>query len=253
MITSNKQTKLRIAMIMAAGFGTRMGNLTKDIPKPLLCLGDYRIIELVLIKLANQGIERVVINLHHFADKFQSTLGDGSRYGLEIIFSHEPEILGSGGGIANAERHFDGESILVVNADVLCDINLGEFYKYHCETGALATMNVLPSRNTADYTLVKYHPDFRLETFLDKNVTLAESDLTGIFTGHQVLSPEARGYLKPEFQSVINRFYKTAIAEGKNVMIHPFTGTWIDVGTAEFYHEFNRQIRSGEVDLRKFM
>ena len=240
-------------MIMAAGFGTRMGELTQDIPKPLLPLGNYRIIELVLIKLANQGIRRAVINLHHFADLIKEQIGDGQRYGLEVIYSDEQEIMGSGGGIAYAENHFEGETILVANADVLCDIDIRQLYAFHCQTRASATMNVLPSLNTSDYTLVKYRSNYRLETFLNKDAMLSHGDLTGIFTGHQILSPEARGYLKPEYQSVINRFYKKALAQDKRIMIHPFSGTWIDVGTAEFYRTFQQQIHDGIVDLRRFL
>jgi NDP-sugar pyrophosphorylase family protein len=247
------QPSIRIAMIMAAGYGTRMGELTRDIPKPLLPLGDFRIIELVLKKFANQGIERAVINLHHFADVMKEHIGNGQRYGLEVIYSEEQAILGSGGGIANAEIHFEGETILVANADVLCDLDIRDFYRYHCDNRALATMNLLPSRNTHDYTLVKYQADCRLLSFLDKDATLAREDLTGIFTGHQILSPEARAYLKPQYQSVINRFYKQALAENKRLMIHPFDGEWIDVGTAEFYYDFLKQIHNGEVDIQRFL
>ncbi len=253
MNSNQTQSSLHIAMIMAAGFGTRMGELTRACPKPLLYLGKYRIIELVLMKLANQGIRRVVINLHHFADQFITALGDGSRYNLEIIYSYEPQILGSGGGIANAEPYFEGQTILVVNADVLCDLDIRKLYCYHCQNDAVATMNVLPSKNTKDYTLVEYSPDYRLKGFLEKNVDLPEGMLTGIYTGHQILTPEARSYLKPEFQSVINRFYKVALSKGENIMIHPFKGIWIDVGTAEFYRMFNHQVNVGQVNLQQFL
>jgi len=253
MTDSKTQEKLRIAMIMAAGFGTRMGQLTVDLPKPLLPLNDWRIIEVVLLKLANQGIQRVIINLHCFADKMKSCLGDGRRYGLELIYSEEPQILGSGGGIANAEPHFDGETILILNADVLSDIDIRKLYSHHRESGSLASMSVLPSQNNIDYTLVKYTAQNGLAGFMDIGEPLPENFLTGIFMGYQVLSPQARRYLRPEFQSVINRFYKKAIEQQKRINIYPFLGTWIDVGTASFYHTFREQIRLGEVDLKKFM
>ncbi len=250
---SKPQEKLRIAMIMAAGYGTRMGQLTVDMPKPLLPLNDLRIIEVVLLKLANQGIERVVINLHCFADKMKFCLGDGRRYGLEIVFSEEPQILGSGGGIANAEPHFDSETILVLNADVLSDIDIRKLYLHHRESGALASMSVLPSENNIDYTLVKYTSQNELAGFLDFGEALPENLLTGIYMGYQILSPQARRYLRPEFQSVINRFYKKAIEQQKKINIYPFLGSWIDVGTESFYHSIREQIKHGELDLKKFM
>ncbi len=248
-----KQEKLRIAMIMAAGYGTRMGSLTRDLPKPLLPLNDLRIIEVALFKLARQGFERVVINLHCFADKMQQILGDGRRYGIEIIFSHEPELLGSGGGIAKAEGHFAGETILVLNADVLSDLSIPAMFDHHRESGVLSTMCVLPSQNNKDYTLVKYTAQNRLAGFMDFGEALPANYHTGIFMGYHILSPAARAYLRPEFQSVINRFYKKALAEGEPIGIYPFSGTWIDVGTAAFYRQFVREIRHGKIDLQKFM
>ncbi len=183
----------------------------------------------------------------------ESCLGDGRRYGLEIIYSEEPQILGSGGGIANAEPHFDGETILILNADVLSDIDIRKLYSHHRECGSLASMSVLPSQNNIDYTLVKYTAQNGLAGFMDLGEPLPENFLTCIFMGYQVLSPQARHYLRPEFQSVINRFYKKAIEQQKRINIYPFLGTWIDVGTASFYHIFREQIRLGEVDLKTFM
>lgn len=245
---------LRIAMIMAAGYGTRMNGLTDDLPKPLLPLNaDLCILDVVLHKLARSGIERVVVNAHHHAELLEAHLGRGERYGLELILSPEPELLGSGGGIANAEKHFNDETILVVNADTLCDINLGLFFRDHRQHDALATMNVIPSRNTRDYSLCTFDDQFRLTGFLPRDVEIPEGQLTGIFTGHQILSPEARRYLRPQHQSVIQRFYSPALKEGRYIRTAPFDGEWIDVGTRDFYESLVRRIAAGEVDLNRFM
>lgn len=253
MATSHNPPQLHTAMILAAGYGTRMADLTRDLPKPLLPLNGMPIIEVVIRKLASQGIERAVVNLHYRPDKMREFLGDGSRFGLEILFSEEPALLGSGGGIANAERYFKGETILAANADVLCDLDIGEFYDFHCRSGALATMAVQPSANHRDYSLALYDSRNSLKGFLGKNEEIPRDAHAGIFTGYQILTPGARAYLKPENQSIITELYRTALGRQERIAVFPFTGRWIDVGEREFYLALLQKIRAGEVDVADFM
>jgi NDP-sugar pyrophosphorylase family protein len=237
---------------MAAGYGTRMGNLTEHLPKPLLPLNGERIIEIILLKLARQGFERAVINLHYLPQKVKDCLGDGRRYGLELIYSEEPEILGSGGGIANAEKFFANETILVVNADTLNSLDIPTFYQYHLKTKALATMHVLPSQNNHDYTLVLYGKDHRLQRILGRDKPIPADCNSGIFTGYQILSQQARGYLKPENQSIITNLYLRGVAEGQVINVFPRQTQWLDIGTAPFYQNLLEQIQTGKLDLAIF-
>lgn len=253
MATSHNPPSLRTAMILAAGYGTRMADLTRELPKPLLPLNGMPIIEVVIRKLARQGIERAVVNLHYLPEKMREFLGDGSRFGLEVLFSEEPELLGSGGGIANAEKCFNGETILAANADVLCDLAIGEFYDFHCRSGALATMAVQPSSNHRDYSLALFDAANSLKNFLGKNEEIPRDVHAGIFTGYQILTPGARAYLKPENQSIITELYRKALGGGERIAVFPFTGRWIDVGEREFYLALLQKIRAGEVDLADFI
>lgn len=248
-----KDSTLQIAMILAAGYGKRMGDLTNDLPKPLLPVGKYRIIEILLKKLAAQGIERAVINLHYLPDVVREALGDGRRYGLEIIYSEEPELLGSGGGIANAEKWFEGQTIVAVNADTFCDLDLQALFRFHRENEALVTMNVLPSRNNFDYSLVLYDEQQNLQRFLLRRNPFPPRLQSGIFTGHQILSPTARAYLKAENQSIISELYVRGIEENQTVKVFRFDGQWIDIGTSDFYCDFVRRIENGDFDLAPFM
>lgn len=201
-------------MVLAAGFGTRMKELTKDIPKPLLPLNDHRIIDVILSKLSGQGIKRVVINLHYYGDQIKKYIDNGERYGLEVIYSREGVLLDTGGGIANAELLFRDETILVTNSDVLCGVSISSFFDFHNSENAIATMAVYPSRNNKDYSLVLYDNKNNLCGFLGKNKSIPEEYNGGIFTGYQILTPAARDYLKPlkddqpKIQSIISGFYQ---------------------------------------------
>ena len=252
MTRTNSPESIRIAMIMAAGYGTRMGKLTQQLPKPLLPLNGWRIIDVVLTKLERQGFHRVVINLHHLPEVVREHILK-HKWKMEICFSEEEELLGSGGGIANAEPFFEGETILAVNGDVLCDIDLQELFAYHNRHSPLATMAVLPSTNNRDYSLVVYDHENKLWGFLAKDAEIPKPFISGIFTGYHILTPQARGYLQPQQQSIITRFYSKALREGKPIKIFPFHGRWLDVGTEAFYRSVREKVQKGEISLSSFV
>ena len=106
------------AMILAAGLGTRLRPLTNTIPKPLLPIAGTPLIVWNLLLLKRYGFHDVVINLHHLGPMIEQAVGNGSRYGLRIIYSREPAILGTGGGLKQAELYFSGESVLVLHGYV---------------------------------------------------------------------------------------------------------------------------------------
>ncbi len=251
MARNRQRETIRIAMMMAAGYGTRMGNLTRQLPKPLLPLNGWRIIDVILKKLERQGFKRVVINLHYLPELVRSHI-KSKQWKMEICFSEEAELLGTGGGIAKAEPFFEGETILTVNADVLCDIDLQEFISYHNRFHPLATMAVLPSGNNWDYSLVVFDEENNLHGFLAKNEKIPPSLHSGIFIGYQLLTPEARRYLSQTPQSIITEFYSRALQGDKPLKIYPFNGRWIDVGTEAFYLSLRKKIQNGEINLETF-
>ncbi len=110
-------------MILAAGRGERMRPLTDTLPKPLVVVHGAPLIEHHIRKLVVIGIQRIVINASYLADVLMATLGDGSRFGCELIYSLETEPLESGGGVATASRHFQSKVIALVSADVYSDFD----------------------------------------------------------------------------------------------------------------------------------
>ena len=112
---------VRVAMILAAGRGTRLRPLTDRTPKPLLQVAGRPLIEHHLDRLAALGIERVVINLHHLGDRIRAALGDGSRWGMTLAYSEEAELLETAGGLRAALALLGPDPFLVLNGDVFCD------------------------------------------------------------------------------------------------------------------------------------
>ncbi len=112
-------------MILAAGRGERMRPLTDRLPKPLIEVRGAPLIEHHIRKLAAIGVRRIVINLSYLAEALRAALGDGSRFGCELVYSVEAQPLESGGGVATASGYFRSPSILLVSADIYSDFDYG--------------------------------------------------------------------------------------------------------------------------------
>lgn len=117
-------THITKAMIFAAGKGSRMGELTQTTSKVLLTLKGKALIDYHLEKLAAFGVKEVVINLHHMAEKVRDHIGDGERYGLQICYSYEAQILGPGGGVYNVLDILGDAPFILLSADVWSDYPL---------------------------------------------------------------------------------------------------------------------------------
>ncbi len=129
-------------MVLAAGLGTRLRPLTDELPKPLCWLGNKPQIDHVLETLAHAGHREAVINTHHLAERFDAAWR--ARQPLAIQLSHEPEILGTGGGVAHAAALLGPGDVLVVNADIVALFDLEALYEAHARAGALATLVIAP-------------------------------------------------------------------------------------------------------------
>lgn len=115
---------IRRALIFAAGRGERMRPLTDTTPKPLLVVGGEPLIERHLEKLAAAGVDTVVINTSHLAERFPAALGDGDRWGLRIHYSHEgPQPLETGGGMRHALALLGEDPFIAVSADIVSDFD----------------------------------------------------------------------------------------------------------------------------------
>src|SRR4051794_7347146 len=126
-------------MLLAAGRSSRLGALGAALPKPLLPVCGYPAIRYGLHACARAGFGRVVINLFHHRDLLRAALADGAGEGVAVAFSEEAELLGTGGGLAQARPLFGPGPLLVMNAKVVADADLRAFVAAH-PSDAEATM-----------------------------------------------------------------------------------------------------------------
>lgn len=233
------------ALVFAAGLGTRLRPLTDDRPKALVKVAGRPLLQHVVDSLKRQGVDEIVINVHHFADQIIDYVERKGGFGIRVHISDESEqLLDTGGGILHARRWLEGaEPFIVHNADILTDIDLGQMYRSHVASGADVTLLVAP-RVTSRYLL--FGPDRRLCGWVNKSTgaTMPSgleytpgrySELA--FGGVHVISSSIFPYLEryssePKFS--ITPFYVGSCSRLSIIGWQQPAGTrWLDVGKIE--------------------
>lgn len=206
------------AMILAAGFGTRMRPLTDSCPKPLLQVGGKPLIEHHLTRLAQAGIKEVVINVSYRAEQIIAALGDGKRFGLTLHYRREATPLETGGGIQAALPLLGEAPFLLVNGDVWCE--------------TLPDMNALDEGDLAHLLLVDnpdHHP--RGDFSLNGGRVAADGEPRLTFSGLSVINP-ALVADEPPGAFALAPLLTAAMQQGRISGEH-VAGRWVDVGTPE--------------------
>lgn len=182
------------ALILAAGVGTRLKPITDSIPKALIRIGNYTLLEIVVRRIAGAGIKSLVINVHHFSEQIIDFLRSNNNFGLDISISDESgELLDTGGALKKASSFFQGEeSVLVHNIDILSNLNIHDLVSYHNEKGALVTLAV-KERSTSRNLIVDASGRLCGWEFPDKKLSILTRDnrkglKTTAFSGVYVLS-----------------------------------------------------------------
>jgi len=228
------------AMILAAGFGARLWPLTADRTKPALPVLGKPLVGYVAEYLAQQGIEDVIVNLHHRPESVRAALGDGSQFGVRLQYVHEPVILGTSGALDNAREMIGTETFVVINGKLITDINLRAAIETHQRTGALATLvlrnNVARERfsvvETSDGLVTRFAgmpaPASSTDPF--------KSDAPLMFTGIQIMDARIFDYIPPGvFSHTTVDVFPKAIAKRERIAAHVAEGTWFELSTLQRY------------------
>ncbi len=234
-------------MILAAGFGTRLLPLTKELPKPVLPILGRPLLAYVLDNLKQAGVTEVVINLHHLPKKIKGQLGTGKQFGLKIHYSFEKTILGSGGGLKKAEPLLKDSTFFLINGDVLLNLNFSRILQFHRQKKAFATMVLRQDKNVHQYGAIGIDKQYRIRQFLGKPNINGTAIRNLMFTGVHVLEPEIFDYLPPASEfSNINRVAYPKLHTKENILGYPFRGFWRECGNPKEYFKANMELLKKE-------
>src|SRR5712664_2167008 len=148
------------AMILAAGYGARLWPLTADRTKPALPVLGKPLVGYVAEYLAQQGVEDVIVNLHHRPDSVRAALGDGSQFGVRLRYIHEPVILGTSGALDNAREMIGAETFVVINGKLITDIDLRAAIETHRRTKAIVTLVLRRNEARERFSIVETSAGF---------------------------------------------------------------------------------------------
>ncbi len=237
------------AMLFAAGLGTRLRPLTDSLPKCLVPVNGRPMIDYPLLLLRHHGIREIVVNVHHFADRVEAYLGDGSRMGVEIAYSREENLLDTGGGLLGARRFLDHGTFVVINSDVLIDLRLDEVLRFHRERRAAATLVLRKDPAAETYGAIWTDGQGVIRRFLDHQAPRPPSGALEqyMFTGVHVVEPAIFRYMDGAGPFSITRStYPAMLKGGERMCGFGFDGEWQDLGTPERLRKAEDRLRDGE-------
>ena len=219
------------AMILAAGVGSRMQPLSEHWPKPALPVLDRSLLARMVESLAGQGVDEVVVNAHPHSERLRESLVDAP---VPILYSEEPRLLGSGGGILAARRWLEGDgSFLVLNGDMLIDLDVAALLAAHRRSGAVATIALRDDPRKPDFGTIGYGKD-PVVTRITERVDLGGEQGCGLFTGVHVMEAQIfeRMPASGEFGIVDDVYIPLLRAGGPlGAWLQPSEARWTPVGT----------------------
>lgn len=225
------------AMVLCAGLGTRLRPLTLERAKPAVPLLGRALAGWSFERLKSAGFSAVTINTHWLPDTMTTAAQrEADALGLTLSVSHEPQVLGTGGGLWQARQRglIDRQrSLLVMNGDVFFDVDLAAVLAAHEASEAAATMVLRPMPAGATYSPIEADPSGRIVRIAGYGASIGAPPL--LFTGVHVLSPEALDLLPAGESGVVEQVYAPLLAKGARIQAVVEHGRWLDLGDPAGY------------------
>jgi len=221
------QTTHPTLMIMAGGFGKRLGGLTKDMPKPLLEVRGKPMLQHIIEMAHSEGLDDIVISTYHMGDMIQDYFGDGSQFGVNITYVEETKPLGTGGSFGLLEDV--AGPIIVTNADIMSKVGYRQLLEFHLTHDAAATMAVR-----------EYEIQNPFGVVLNDGIKLIGLDekpiwRTNINAGIYVLNAALRRFVNDDEPIGMPDLIERARCAGEVVTIYPLYENWTDLGSEAEY------------------
>ncbi|ORA67983.1 GDP-mannose pyrophosphorylase [Mycolicibacterium elephantis] len=219
------------AVVLVGGLGTRLRPLTLSAPKPMLPTAGLPFLTHLLSRIAQAGIEHVVLGTSYKAAVFESEFGDGSKLGLQIEYVVEDQPMGTGGGIANVAPRLRHDTALVFNGDVLSGADLGALLNSHEENNADVTLHLVRVGDPRAFGCVPTDSDGRVTAFLEKT---QDPPTDQINAGCYVFNREVIERIpKGRALSVEREVFPGLLADGLRICGYVDSSYWRDMGTPE--------------------
>lgn len=248
------------AMILAAGKGTRVRPITHTIPKPMIPILQKPVMEFLLELLRQHGFDQIMVNVSHLAEEIESYFRDGQRFGVQIAYSFEGNIvdgdlvgkaIGSAGGLKKIQEFnpFFDDTFVVLCGDALIDLDLTTAVKHHREQGAIATIitKTVPRESVSSYGVVVTDDTGRILKFQEKPA-VEEALSTQINTGIYIFEPEVIDYIPSDQEYDLGGdLFPQLVEKGLPFYAVNMDFEWVDIGKVPDYWQAIRGVLSREI------
>jgi len=230
------------AVILAGGRGTRLAPYTTVLPKPLMPVGDRPILELLLARLRDAGVERATLAVGHLAPLIRAYFGDGERFGVKIDYSEEDAPLGTAGPI----RLVAGlsETFLMMNGDLLTDLLFDRLVAHHRTTGAAATVGLCRRDVRVSLGVIDLDGAGFVTGYTEKPTWQYLASM-----GVYALEPSVLSYVPAAGPFDLPDLVRALVAAGQRVAGFVHEGYWLDIGRPEDYERAQSDIAEGRFPL----
>lgn len=232
------------AIILAGGRGRRLLPYTTVLPKPLMPIGDYSILEVILRQLKYYGFDDITIStgyLHELICAYINT--NNKNIGINVKFVHENEPLGTIGPL-HLIPHLD-DTFLVMNGDILTDLDYRKLIAAHHRKKAIATIATYKRDVNVDFGVLEHDQDLRIHTFKEKPVFNFEVSM-GIY----ILNKEILTFVPDKSAFGFDQLMYALTAKKAAVYSYPYKGYWLDIGRPD---DYERSILEFEQNKEKFL
>ena len=218
-------------VIMVGGIGARLGELTKEIPKPMLEVKGKPILEHIVSGFREKGFSNFIFCVHYKSEVIENYFGTGEKYNVKIDYVLEEKRMGTAGAISLIEEEKISSPFFVVNGDVLANVNYNDILDYYTEQGLDGLMCVKQLSSTNPYAVVEFDQDQRLTNIVEKPTSYFCVN-SGIYLLNNKLSDLVP---KNEFLDMPELFEK-GMKNNINTKVYKLDDDWIDIGKPSDYH-----------------
>lgn len=221
---------MAVGILLVGGQGTRLRPLTNGSPKPMLPIAGLPVTEHQILAAKAAGIDTIVLATSYLAEVFTPYFGDGSKWGLKILYAVEKEPLGTGGAIRNAAQFLEGdEPIVIFNGDVLSKHSISKQLAFHEEKGAAVTLHLINVDDARAFGCVPIDSEGRVSAFLEK----MENPVTNLINaGCYIFAPSVIAQIPPDqVVSIEREIFPQLVAQSESIYGYHEQAYWLDVGT----------------------
>ncbi|MEM7550837.1 MAG: nucleotidyltransferase family protein [Bacteroidota bacterium] len=220
-------------VIMAGGLGSRLGNLTKTIPKPMLEVGDKPILEHIIDNFKEYGFAKFILCVNYKAEVIEEYFGDGSKFGINIVYTKEKKRLGTAGALSLIDIQIQ-DPFFITNGDIITSLNFEDLLEFHLLNKAKATMCVKKFEYQVPFACVQSDTKSNILSLVEKPTYNYH-----INAGLYMINPEILHHVPKDTFYDMPMLFDDLLENGENLKVFRMEDYWLDIGRPHDYKKIN--------------